>query len=123
MPKLKTNFKGIVDATVEQASAALEQTADDVVSIVKQVAPVDTGTLRDSYRWEKKEGKSARWKRVLIGSDPSGINPKTGQHVIYAPFVEYGTENSPAQPHLTPAFVQAESIFRVRLEQALKKVK
>lgn len=121
MARLKVNFKNIVDATVEQASAALEQTADDVVSIARQFAPVDTGALRRSYRWERKIGQSSRWKRVIVGSSSEEINPKTGEGVDYAKFVEYGTVNMMSRPHFTPAFAQAESIFRARLAQALNK--
>jgi hypothetical protein len=70
------------------------------------LAPVDTGALRQSYGAVPVSSNT-----VHVGSDKE-----------YAPYQEYGTSRMGAQPHLRPAFMQAESAFRARWIQALKSV-
>jgi HK97 gp10 family phage protein len=40
----------------------------------------------------------------------------------YSKFVEFGTAEMAAQPHLTPAFLQSESTFKARLKEEIEKV-
>lgn len=74
--------------------------------MASQLAPVDTGTLRDSYKSEPVSETV-----VQIGTD-----------VEYAGYVEFGTADSAAQPHLIPSFVLNEETFKARLAQAMKKL-
>lgn len=45
-----------------------------------------------------------------------------GSNVEYAPYVELGTANTPAQPYLRPAIEENKEYFRNILESELKKV-
>lgn len=90
----------------QAASAALLKTAADIVNLTKQITPVDTGALRQSYGADPVSSE-----KVLIGSDKE-----------YAPYVEYGTSRMGAQPHLTPAFHQSEDTFRHNLAEEMKKL-
>jgi HK97 gp10 family phage protein len=56
--------------------------AGDVAALAQVYVPVDTGRLRDS-----------------ITAGPTGVSTD----VEYAPFVEYGTSDTTAQPFLRPA--------------------
>ncbi len=106
MAKLRSDLSRIAAQMPESAREALLQTATDIVSVAKQLSPVDTGALRQS-----------------IGADP--VSPTTiliGSDLEYAKFQEYGTSSMAAQPFLTPAFVQSEETFRIRLAEAAKKV-
>lgn len=60
----------------------------------RRLCPVDTGRLRASII-------------AVDGRDAAGIFVKVGTNVSYAPFVEYGTSRSPAQPFLRPAVLLA----------------
>jgi HK97 gp10 family phage protein len=105
MAKLRSNLTSIAARVpINQARIALAETAADIVALTKDLTPVDTGRLRGSYRAEL-QGPD----KVVIGTD-----------VPYGPHVEFGTSRSPAQPHFTPAFAQAEATFRARLTQKLK---
>lgn len=66
---------------------AVAEFADDVVTHMKGVVPVDTGKLRDS-----------------ISKEPSGEGGYTvgPRGVEYAEFVEFGTSRGPAQPYVRP---------------------
>nr|AUN37290.1 hypothetical protein [uncultured bacterium] len=103
--KLVSNLTKIANQAPEAAREALLQTAADITLIAKQLAPVDTGALRDS-----------------IGADPvDSLTVRVGSDMPYAPYVEYGTSRSPAQPYLTPAFAQSEETFKTRLAEAMQK--
>lgn len=62
-----------------------------IVRESKQRAPVDTGRLRSSITMDEEKMNNGLI-RVIVGSN-----------VNYAPFVEFGTEDRPAQPFLRPA--------------------
>lgn len=74
--------------------------------MTKQLSPVKTGALKQSYGAVPIDSTT-----VQIGSD-----------MPYARFVEYGTSKMGAQPHLTPAFHQAEDTFKARLKQEIEKI-
>lgn len=104
--RLVSNLSKIAAESRPAAAAALLQTAADIVEITKQLSPVDTGALKQSYG-----AIPISRDEIIIGSD-----------MEYAPYVEYGTSHQAAQPHLTPAFMQAEVTFKARLEQEMKKL-
>jgi HK97 gp10 family phage protein len=102
--RLESNLTRIALQAPAKMGVALLQTAADIVEVTKQLAPVDTGALRQSY-----------------GAVPiSSTEVHIGSDLEYAPYQEYGTDRMAAQPHLTPAFMQAESTFQERLTQALQ---
>lgn len=104
--RLQSNLSKIAARSRPAAAAALLQTGADIVAITKQLAPVDTGALKQSYG-AIPESKDT----VIVGSD-----------MEYAPYVEYGTSKMAAQPHLTPAFMQAELTFLARLAEEVRKL-
>lgn len=61
-----------------------------VESAAKRLAPVDTGRLRSSITHE-------------LATDTQGLHGRIGTNVEYAPYVEFGTGRTPAQPFLRPA--------------------
>lgn len=81
-------FAGLEAAAKAAERPLAEAEAVPVEAKAKAIAPVDTGTLRDSIHIEPDPGSSD----VLVATD-----------VRYAPFVEYGTAYTPAQPFLRPA--------------------
>jgi HK97 gp10 family phage protein len=103
---LKSNLSEIARAAPAAAQRALLQTGADIVDLTKQISPVDTGALRQSYG-----ALPISSQEVHVGSD-----------MPYAPYVEYGTVHSAAQPHLTPAFMQAEDTFKHRLAEEIAKL-
>lgn len=113
MATLKINLSDYIQSMDEGVEEALEQTADDITNIIKQLVPVDTGDLRDSYMWEKVEVG-----RYRIGSNPTRGVYRRGHPTFYAPFVEFGTYK---QPHFVPAFEQALPTFQARLTAILRK--
>lgn len=104
MAKLVSKLTFIANGTDEAVSVALHDTANFILTQIRLFVPVDTGWLRDSY---KKENVSQL--HLLIGT-----------LVNYSVFVEFGTAKQRAQPHLTPAFLQAEEFFKKQLALRLQ---
>lgn len=80
LPELARNVR-------PRAIAVINEHARIVASLAKQLAPVDTGNLRDSIAVSE---TGLGTVRVEVGAE-------------YAHFVELGTTKSPAQPFLLPA--------------------
>lgn len=104
MAKLVSRLHVISDQAPEAVSVALHDTADFILTLIRAFAPVDTGWLRDSYKKE-----SVEQLHILIGT-----------MVFYSIFQEYGTSRMSAQPHVTPAFGQAEGFFKTQLAARLR---
>lgn len=68
----------------------LQRRALQVDRAAKQLCPVDTGRLRSSITNQ-------------LGADAEGLVAVVGTNVEYAPYVELGTRNAPAQAFLLPA--------------------
>lgn len=106
MTILRSDLTKIAGQAGEAARRALLQTGADIVDMTKQLAPVDTGRLKQSY-----------------GAVPvSSQEVHVGTAVEYAIYQEYGTSRMSAQPHLTPAFLQATPTFEARLKQEMEKI-
>lgn len=94
--EIKSNkFREIARRVADNAQTMAELAADQIIAIEEQLVPVDTGDLYLSIR---KEPKGHAEFYVIAG--------KIDEDIDYAPFVEYGTINSAAQPFVTPAAEQ-----------------
>lgn len=104
--KLELHTDEILDALDEQIEAALTEVGMQAETYAKQLAPVDTGRLRNSLTYEV----DAPNKSVTIGSA-----------VEYAPFVENGTSRRIAKPFLRPAIIDHRGDYQRIVENILKK--
>lgn len=105
MAKLVSRLNVIAEGADEAVSLALHDTANFILNLIRIYAPVDTGWLRDSYQKE-----SLSQLHILVGS-----------MVFYSIFQEYGTSRGiKFTPHVTPAFHQAQAIFRANLVKYMK---
>ena len=92
----KSNLLAIRDGLPQAINQGIQAAAEHIGDLAQQLAPFDTGELRDSKVVEQ-VGPS-RW-RVSFGR---------GLPDIRAVAQEYGTRSSPAQPYLTPAAEQID---------------
>jgi hypothetical protein len=81
------HIPAIVRTLPGAAERMVERMTVDIAAQAGATAPIDTGALAESYTAEV-EGKTGT----------------AGTNMEYGPHVEYGTVNTPAQPHLVPAF-------------------
>lgn len=104
MARFVSRLRIIADNTDEAVALALKDTAHFILLLIRIYAPVDTGTLRDSYEIEE-----ISQLHLLIGS-----------MLLYSIFQEFGTVNMAAQPHVTPAFWQAREFFLQQLKRRME---
>lgn len=78
---------------------------------ISALAPVSTGTLRDSIIMTTAGTKSdINRVEILIGASVSAF---------YSGFMEFGTAHHPAQPHIDPGFEQGEEAALSAIAQTL----
>jgi len=73
----------------------LNSAANSVEVIARELAPVDTGFMRDHIT------------QTETASDES-LRAVTESQADYSVYVEYGTVNAPSQPFMTPSFESAK---------------
>lgn len=88
-------------------AGAVNNAAESCVSLAKQLAPVDTGAMRDGIG--QIETASADNLRAVVESP-----------LDYSAFVEYGTVNMDAQPFFTPSFESARRQLNNELLRTLR---
>jgi len=104
MAELKWYGDKAIKSVEDAISKALEASALVVEGDAKNLAPVDTGNLRNSITHEV-EGKEAR----------------VGTNVEYAPFVELGTVKMAAQPYLNPALEKNKGNIKKIFADAIRR--
>ena len=104
MPVTLTSKIPQLVASIEQKAAlVVRKTAIDIEARAKANAPVDTGFLRNSIQAKN------------IGPLKSIV----GEAAEYAAFVEFGTSQTPAQPHLVPAVEAASPGFYAAMKSIM----
>ena len=100
-----------LDEKLKQAlEEALEEIAEKIRDDAKDLAPVDTGSLRESIRVEKEGDLQVS----VIAGGGGVINPRTGREVDYAGYVEFGTSRMSPQPYMQPALEKnRDEILRI----------
>lgn len=118
-----------------RALKALTMCGMVVERAAKQLAPADTGLLRNSITWALAGKKPAvqSYKAdkpkngVIQTGEYSGTTPDddelsvyVGTNVEYAPYVELGTSKQEAQPFLKPAAADSKNALRQCFEKAFE---
>lgn len=97
------NSKEFLEELEKRKKAALEECGLAAEGYAKRLCPVDTGLLRNSITHAEHEG-----------------DEYIGTNVEYAPYVEYGTVKTKAQPFLKPAATEHTSEYQAIVERRLK---
>ena len=138
------NFEFDFKSNLQSYQAALDEVAEKVLtmwgmqaeSAAKQLAPVDTGLLRNSITWALAGGEadtkaysdnSESMRGSYRGQAPAdkGSRPRSvhiGTNVKYAPYQEFGNyaHAHGQSPFLKPAIENNRSYFKSILENELK---
>lgn len=104
---LKKTISRLQSRIEDAADTAAEKTAWDLSETARSYAPVDSGELRDSIEVEElDEGHYA-------------VGPR--DDIEYAPFVEWGTSTTPAQPYMQPAALDHQGDLRRNVTKEVRK--
>lgn len=84
---LKIALAELPEKMLQSAYEELDQQAELMKGIWKVIAPVDTGSYRDSIRKER-GGVGKNWREVRVRAGGYVTNPKTHRFVDYAIILE-----------------------------------
>lgn len=110
----------VVPEAERELAAANEQSANAFADMARRLAPADTGRLRESIRIETRERGGFA---VLAGGSLTTHPVRKGasRQYDYALGVEFGTEDTPAQPFFWPSFRVNKRPAKARATRALTK--
>lgn len=103
---------------------AMEKSADDVVSMMKRLAPIDSGDLQMSISWTW--GDPPKGAVVVAQSEPGPGDLRItifagNKEAYYARWIEFGTAEMRAQPFFYPSWRTKRRSVRARMARAMKK--
>lgn len=101
--KVTSKVDEVLRATKAAVERGLEAVGLQAEGYAKMICPVDTGNLRNS-----------------ITHTSDGEAAYVGTNVEYAPYVEYGTSKTKAQPFLRPAAEDHTTEYKAIFEDQLK---
>lgn len=111
---LAANFRAFDRECQRTVKAAVRRSGEDTREAAKSLAPIDTGflyaTIEDTY--------SPNGMAFTVGCDPAAYEAEGLPY--YPPYVEFGTESSPAQPFLFPAFEAIKPHFQRDVSNAIR---
>lgn len=128
--------KTIPEKVYNSVRAALEQSAEDIVSEMKRYAPVDSGGLQMSISWCWGNAPKGTLSLGTVGTGKGGRTPfKQGADLnglrisifagggdeFYAWFVEFGTQKMAAQPFFYPTYRRKKKAAKSRITRAISK--
>lgn len=87
----------------------LNEIGAELVAEIKLFAPVDSGALRNSVRYEVLEKSGNFELKIYVGDDVA----------FYAGFVEFGTADSPAHPFVRPVVYSKKREVGNKIELSL----
>ena len=122
--RLARRLNAIPKAVVNAVQPALRQSGDELAGTMRQLAPVDTGDLRDSIEVTL-PGQSTPPYSQPGGSKVAGENQVLvtagNEDVRYPHLVEYGTADAGAQPFFWPAYRLKKKRLTNRIKRSVSK--
>lgn len=122
---LRKKLTVTIPARVEAATrAAMEKSAEELVAMMKRLAPVDTGDLQMSISWTW--GKAPDGAVVIAESseDSRGLKITVyagSKQAFYVRWQEFGTSEMPANPFFFPSWRALRKRIKSRITREMKK--
>lgn len=103
---------------------AMEKGAEELVAMMKRLAPIDSGDLQMSISWTW--GEAPEGAAVIAESAPDSRGLKItvyagSREAFYARWQEFGTKDMPANPFFFPSWRALRKRIRSRIMRDMKK--
>lgn len=132
LSRLQQRFRAVPKAVQKAVEKALEKSADEMVTMMKRLVPVDSGALRNSIGWTWGDAPAGSMTVGTVAADEQGgprITIYAGtrdkslgnQDAFYALFQEYGTKKMPANPFFWPSIRANRTRARSRVSREVRK--
>lgn len=113
----------IPKAMERNVRAAMEESAGEIVAMMKALVPYDSGDLHDSigWAWGGAPKGSKLIAKAVAGQSGMVLTIYAGDdEAFYAHFIEWGTQKMKAQPFFFPSFRARQSATRSKITKAVK---
>lgn len=126
LEKLQKKLNAMPKSVKQEIRKALEQSAEEIVSLARNLVPVDKGDLRDSIGWTYGDvPKGSISLGSVRASELTGdltITVYAGNSkAFYARWQEFGTQKMQAQPFFYPAYRALRRRAKGRVTRATNK--
>lgn len=122
---LKKKLTVTLPKRVEEATrAAMEKSAEELVAMMKRLAPIDTGDLQMSISWTWGAAPQGAVVVAESSEDSRGLKITIyagSKSAYYARWVEFGTNEQPAHPFFFPAYRSLRKRIKSRISREMKK--
>ncbi|MBA3576186.1 MAG: HK97 gp10 family phage protein [Sphingomonas sp.] len=127
LARFKRKLAKMPKAAKDEIRIAIEKSAEEIVDLMRRLAPVDRGDLRDSIGWTwgappKGSSVLATSKRTVAGN--AGLVATIyagGGDAFHARWVEFGTTKMAAQPFFYTSWRFGKKRARSRITRATNK--
>lgn len=123
LAKLQRRLNNLPAKAETSIREALAKSADEIVSSMKLLAPVETGELRNSIGWTFGPPSKGSAVTVIIsaGNASTMVYNKRGVPFQKARLQEFGTVDMPANPFFFPAYRLGRKRATSRTKRAIRK--
>lgn len=120
LQSLEKKLKALGPATKKEIKAVIQKSADEMVTLARSLAPVDSGTLRESIHSEP--GRHDLAIVVMAGGEATTKAARAGEGSHdYSLSVEHGTLDGPQQSFFWPSYRAVKRRANSRSKRAVKK--
>ncbi len=125
LARLERKLKRMPALAKDEMRAEMGKVADDVVAMMKRLAPEDTGALRDSIGWTW--GKAPKGAGIVaavaskLGGDLTITIYAGSTEAYYARWQEFGTQDMPAHPYFFISWRASQKDAKRRVRRATRK--
>lgn len=116
LTKIQSRFDEIAEDMAKELDEVMRDGAEVVADLAKQLAPADTGELRDSIEVEA-------WTEpgyyTVQATARAAVTKGRNRGAYYGPYVEFGTNDTPMQPFLGPALLAHQEQIMAEVRKKL----
>lgn len=124
LARLSRRLEAIPKEVREAVQPAIAKSADELVSRMRQLAPEDSGALKDSITATLPGQTTPPYSQpggARVVPENAVVVTVGNSEVRYPHLVEYGTADAAAQPFFWPAFRLARKRIEGRIKRAISK--
>jgi len=125
LARLQKRLDAIPAAIKKAVEPALRQSGEELVASMRNLAPVDTGDLRDSIKYTMPGNSTPPYSQPggsTVAAENQVLVTAGNTDVRYPHLVEYGTADTSAQPFFWPAFRLKRKKLANRIKRRIGKV-
>lgn len=124
LDRMNRRFAAVLTNVREVVQPALVKGADEIAATQRQLAPEDTGALKDSITVTPPGGTTPAYSQPggsRTAKDGEALVTVGNADVRYPHLVEYGTSDAPAQPFFWPGFRLTRTRAQNRIKRSISK--